>query len=92
MQNNLKSFHIENIINSKKEALKNLSIRQEAVSIDSVLKRGFAWVTDSHFNTVYDTNSAKKIGDLRIRFYDGIVKTKVMEKNNAVQGDLFDNL
>lgn len=91
-QINLRPFHIKNILETKSEILKNLSIRQEAVSIDSVLKRGFAWVTDSHFNTIYDTNNAKRVGDLRIRFCDGIVKAKVMEKNNAVQGDLFDNL
>ena len=91
-QINIRPFHIKNILETKKENLKNLSIRQENVSIDSVLKRGFAWVTDSHFNTIYDTNKAKSVGDLRIRFCDGIVKAKVMEKNNAVQGDLFDNL
>ncbi|MBQ8480902.1 MAG: exodeoxyribonuclease VII large subunit [Alphaproteobacteria bacterium] len=89
---NLKPFYIKNIIEAKTENLKNLELRLESVSIDSVLKRGFAWVSDDKFQTIYDTNSAKKSHLLHIRFSDGIVKAKVAERNCAVQGDLFDNL
>ena len=89
---NLKPFYIKTLIETKKESLKNLSLRLESVSIDSVLKRGFAWVSDKNFQTIYDTNSAKRAQVLHIRFADGIVKTRVTERDCAVQGDLFDDL
>ena len=89
---NLKPFYITNILTANKDYLHNLALRLESVSIDSVLKRGFAWISDSKFNTIYDTNSAKNALNLHIRFADGIVKAKVTERNSAVQGDLFDNL
>lgn len=89
---NLKPFYIKNLIEARSESVKNLSLRLESVSVDSVLKRGFAWISDEQFRTVYDTNRAKHSDNLHIRFVDGIVKVKVMEKNDAVQGDLFDGL
>lgn len=89
---NLKPFYIKTIVDVKKESLKSLALRLESVSIDAVLKRGFAWVSDAKFRTVYDTNSAKSAHNLHIRFADGIVKAKVAERSCAVQGDLFDNL
>jgi len=89
---NLKPLYIKNILENKSEYLQNLALRMEAVSLESVLKRGFAWVSDSKFKTVYDTNSAKKSQILHIRFSDGIVKAAVAERNCAVQGNLFDDL
>lgn len=89
---NLKPFYITNITEAKKESLKNLALRLESVSVDAVLKRGFAWVSDGKFRTVYDTGSAKGAQLLHIRFADGIVKVKVAERDCAVQGNLFDNL
>lgn len=89
---NLKPFHIKTIVETKKESLQNLSLRLDSVSVDSVLKRGFAWVSDSKFRTVYDTGTAKNVQSLHIRFADGIIKAKVTERSHAVQGDLFDNL
>ena len=72
------------------QTLQNLAARLEAVSVESVLKRGFAWVTDKHFKTLYDATHAKRSGELNVRFADGIVKTKVMENRDAEQFDLFD--
>ena len=89
---NLKPFYIKTLIETKSESLKNLALRLDSVSIDSVLKRGFAWVSDSKFRTIYDTNSAKNSQNLHIRFADGIIKARVTERSCAVQGDLFDNL
>lgn len=89
---NLRPFYIKTIIENKAEYLKNLTLRLESVSIDAVLKRGFAWVSDDKFQTVYDTNSAKRSELLHIRFADGIVKARVAERSCAVQGDLFDNI
>lgn len=89
--NNLNSFYIKSIMQAKTESLKNLTLRLESVSVDSVLKRGFAWVSDDKFQTIYDTNSAKRAQNLHIRFADGIVKSRVTERKCAVQGDLFDD-
>ena len=89
---NLKPFYITNLIETKNESLKNLALRLESVSINSVLKRGFAWISDSDFQTVYNTMTAKKSQNLHIRFADGIIKARVTEKSYAVQGDLFDDL
>ena len=86
----LKSYYLKNLIEKKKITLENLAARLNAVSIDQVLKRGFAWVTHRHFKTVYDATNAKKSGELNIRFVDGIVKTKVAEVRDARQFDLFD--
>ncbi len=89
---NLKPFYIIKLIETKNESLKNLALRLDSVSINSVLKRGFAWISDSEFRTIYDTMSAKKSQNLHLRFADGIIKARVTEKSYAVQGDLFDNL
>ncbi len=89
--NNLNPFYIKSIMQAKTESLKSLALRLESVSVDSVLKRGFAWVSDDKFQTIYDTNSAKRAQNLHIRFADGIVKSRVTERNCAVQGDLFDD-
>ncbi|MBR3501737.1 MAG: exodeoxyribonuclease VII large subunit [Alphaproteobacteria bacterium] len=88
---NLKPFYIKTLLETKKENLRNLALRLESVSIDAVLKRGFAWVSDGKFQTLYNTNSAKKAQNLHIRFADGIVKARVTERDCAIQGDLFDN-
>lgn len=89
---NLKPFYIKNIIETKYENLNNLALRLDSVSVESVLKRGFAWVSDSRFQTVCDTNTAKSSQNLHIRFADGIVKARITERSCAIQGDLFDNL
>lgn len=86
----LKSYLISNILEKQKTMLNSLTSRLESVSVDSVLKRGFAWVTDRHFKTLYDASHAKRSGELNIRFVDGIVKTKIVENRDAEQFDLFD--
>ena len=86
----LKSYLIDNLYQKHKTQLDSLSSRLESVSVESVLKRGFAWVTDRHYKTLYDTTHAKRSGELNIRFVDGIVKTKVVENRDAEQFDLFD--
>lgn len=86
----LKPYYIGNLLEKKQSFLSNLAQRIEAVSVESVLKRGFAWITDRHYKTLYDTSHAKRAGELNIRFIDGIVKTKVVENRDAQQFDLFD--
>ena len=89
---NLKPFYIKTIIETKSESLNNLALRLDSVSVDSVLRRGFAWVSDNKGQTIYNSNVAKSTQNLQIRFADGIIKARVTEKNCAVQGDLFDDL
>lgn len=86
----LKPFLMQNLLEKNQLSLKNLAERLEAVSVEAVLKRGFVWVTDRHFKTLYDTTHAKRAGELNVRFFDGIVKTKVVEERDARQFDLFD--
>ena len=86
----LKPYLIQNALEKRKTMLAHLAHRLEAVSIEQVLKRGFTWVTDRHFKTVYDASAAKRAGELNVRFVDGIVKTKVTEERDARQFDLFD--
>ena len=89
---NLKPFYITNLLEAKKESIKNLGLRLDSVSVESVLKRGFAWVSDKDFKTIYTTNKAKSSRKLHIRFADGIVNAMVTERDCAIQGDLFDDL
>jgi len=91
---NLKSYLIENIIDKQNTSLKNLSLRLESVSIDSVLQRGFAWVKDEKQQTIYSIKQAQKAKNLNIQFIDGILTTNTKSKKNdqTLQGDLFDML
>ena len=86
----LRPTYIENILRLKRETLQNLMIRLESVSIDSVLKRGFAWVKDENDKTIYEIKQAKNAKSLKIRFVDGeFALTGKIERKKAVQGDLF---
>lgn len=90
-QISLKPYHILNIFEKKQENLKNLALRLESVSIDSVLSRGFAWVKDNRQKTVYSVAQAQKSPTLEIKFIDGCIKTRTdKKKNDTLQGDLFD--
>ncbi len=95
----LKPYYVKNIFEKKQENLNNLLIRLQSVSVDSVLKRGFAWVRNQDGQTVYDVAAAQKAKELEIRFYDGSFKagsgstpknkTVKTGQNNALQTDLF---
>lgn len=67
----LKPYYIKNIFEKNQEILKNLALRLESVSIDSVLKRGFAWVRNQNSQTVYNLEQAKQASNLEIAFQDG---------------------
>ena len=88
----IKPIYIANIVERKKENLSGLAARLESVSIESVLKRGFAWVKTQAGKTVYGKGDAVKNKLLQIDFADGNVKVMTMEKKDELQGDLFDNL
>jgi exodeoxyribonuclease VII large subunit len=86
----LKPYYVTTVLDNAFRSLENLTSRLSSVSVEAVLKRGFAWVTDKHYRTMYDTTHAKRSGELNVRFSDGIVKTRVMEERDAKQFDLFD--
>ena len=100
----LKPFYIKNIVEKKSEALNNLALRLSAVSVDAVLKRGFAWVKSDKGQTIYNIAEAKQADSLEIRFIDGCLNTKNISditssnpkqpkkgnKNNEKQISLFD--
>ncbi len=89
--NEIKPFYITTILDKKKENLQNLSLRLESVSVESVLKRGFAWIKNQRQKTVYNAAEARKSSSLEIVFADGTVKTRPIVRKNELQGDLFDN-
>lgn len=99
----LKPYYIKNIFEKNQENLNNLLLRLESVSVEAVLKRGFAWVKDQNGQTVYNLPQAQKAPQLEIRFCDGSLSVgtgaKVSSdskkhssktgKNNELQTDLF---
>ena len=90
----LKPVYIKSLIERYQERLEGLSLRLEGVSIDSVLKRGFAWVKGSNNQTIYTAETAKKEEDLTIRFIDGEINISTnspkKKKTEEIQGSLFD--
>lgn len=49
----------------------------QSVSVEAVLKRGFAWVRNQDKKTVYSSEQARSAREIEIRFYDGSVKTGI---------------
>ena len=77
----LRPFYIKNIIEKKQENLNNLMLRLQSVSVESVLKRGFAWVKDGEGKTIYNTAQANQSADFEITFYDGSLKISKTSKS-----------
>ncbi|MBR1648261.1 MAG: exodeoxyribonuclease VII large subunit [Alphaproteobacteria bacterium] len=90
--NEIKPFYIKNTLERFSQALESLSVRLQSVSVEAVLKRGFAWVKNQRGQTIYNTIDAKKSSLLAITFADGTIKTRPMGKKDELQGDLFDLL
>ena len=88
-KNNLRPYYILNIFEKKQENLKNLSLRQASVTVEAVLRRGFAWIKNNKRKTVYSVTEAIHSPHLEIFFADGSVKTKPIVKKDDLQGDLF---
>lgn len=90
----IKPVYIKSMIERYQERLEGLSHRLEGVSVDSVLKRGFAWVKGKNNKTIYTATEAKKEESLTIRFIDGEVElpanAKKQKKSEEIQGSLFD--
>ena len=90
----LKPYLIKNIIEKQKDNLNHLALRLDAVSVESVLQRGFAWVKNEQSQTVYNLQQARQAHRLQIRFSDGTLTTNLKGTKNDqnLQSDLFDLL
>ena len=90
----IKPVYINTLVERYTERLDSLSCRLEGVSVDSVLKRGFAWVKGKNNQTIYSAKEAEKETGLTVRFADGEVTidkdTKSAKKSSNPQGSLFD--
>lgn len=67
----IKPVYVNTLIEKYKERLSGLTHRLEGVSVDSVLKRGFAWIKGDNSQTIYSVSEAGKQHHLAIRFADG---------------------
>lgn len=86
--NHLKESHIflypENLYKEKKITLKHLIEQLELLNPLSVLKRGYTitYQNEKIINSISDITEET----LSIRFIDGIVKTRIMEKKETMNG------
>ena len=72
----VKPVYIKSLIEKYSERLNSLDTRVEAVSVQSVLNRGFAWIRGDNNKTVYKVSDAKKQKNLTIQFADGQMQTQ----------------
>lgn len=95
----IKPIYITTLIERYNERIESLTHRMESVSIDSVLRRGFAWIKDKDGKTLYTAEQAQKATTINMKFIDGEVQlsketTNTEQKNKKTkeqpQGTLFD--
>ncbi|MCM1323526.1 MAG: exodeoxyribonuclease VII large subunit [Acetobacter sp.] len=98
----IKSVYVNSQIERYQERLQSLEARLDGVSVESVLRRGFAWVKGENNQTVYNLKEAEKQKNLIIRFADGELNTaigtsqittlrsKKVKKEEKTQATLFD--
>lgn len=87
----LNLFTLPTYLTRKTKPWQNLGLRLESVSVEAVLKRGFAWIRNGRRKTVCNADEARKNGSLEIVFADGAVKVRPIVRKNELQGDLFDD-
>ena len=80
----LKPIYINNLVKLYSERVQNLAIRLEGVSVESVLKRGFAWVKGDSGNTIYNTKEAVTQKHLSITFMDGKIETALQGSESPI--------
>ena len=88
--NDVKPIYIKTITDKYKERLLSLYYRLEGVSVDSVLKRGFAWVKGDKNQTIYNLKDANNQKNLTIEFIDGKIKVAPDTKKDKNDNLLFD--
>jgi exodeoxyribonuclease VII large subunit len=84
----VKPFYIQTIMDKKSETLNNLSLRLSSVSVESVLRRGFAWVKDNNNKTIYMAKDISENALLKISFADGSIDAHTgNNQNNTTKKD-----
>ena len=78
----LNPIYVTSLIERYKERINSLDCRLEAVSIDSVLKRGFAWIK-GEASTITSKKEAMKENTITIQFSDGSIKTSVIKEKSS---------
>ena len=71
----IKPLYINTMVEKYTERLQGLGHRLEGVSVESVLRRGFAWIKGSQGQTIYGKASAEQESELTIHFADGEIKS-----------------
>ncbi len=67
----IKPVYINTMVEKYTERLQGLGHRLEGVSVESVLRRGFAWIKGKQGQTIYGKASAEQETELIIHFADG---------------------
>lgn len=80
----IKPFYIKTILDKNQETLNNLELRLNSVSVESVLKRGFAWVKDNNNQTIYLAQNVSENAKLKISFADGIIDAYTGNNQNNI--------
>lgn len=97
----IKPVYIKNQIELNKERLQSLIERLNSVSVEAVLRRGFAWIKGENNQTIYNVAEAEKQKYLNIKLADGEFKVgtkdeikttpaKKVKKEQDSQTTLFD--
>ena len=76
----LKPIYISSLIERYQERLNSLDCRLKNVSIDSVLKRGFAWIRNAN-NTITTKKEALKEDIVTIQFSDGSINSAIIKED-----------
>ena len=79
----IKPVYVKTLIERSEERLQGVMHRLEGVSVESVLRRGFAWVRGNENQTIYNVTEAKKQTGLTIRFADGEISTAMSPQSVA---------
>ena len=73
----IKPVYINTMVEKYTERLQGLGHRLEGVSVESVLRRGFAWIKGNQGQTIYGKASAERETELTIHFADGEITSYI---------------
>lgn len=79
----IKPLYVKQLLERSKDRLSSLAERLEGVSVESVLKRGFAWIKGNSGQTIENMSEANKQTSLTIKFADGELKTQISAETTA---------
>ncbi len=79
----------QHIVDKHSLILEQISTRLEASSIQSVLNRGFAYISNKQGKIISNSQTAQKEHYLQIHFADSTITAAPLRKKDDKQGDLF---